>query len=71
MQDLKRCERKWGRVDLNIEESIKNLDISFIRIQTLRGEKVVILVDWAWADQWVTYYGLKLPHHSQMQRMQK
>ena len=71
VQDLKRCEKKWERKRLNVEESIKNFDISFIRIQTLRGEKVVVLVDWAWADQWVTYYGFKLPHHRQMQRAQK
>ncbi len=47
VQDLKRCEKKWERKRLNVEESIKNFDISFIRIQTLRGEKVVVLVDWA------------------------
>lgn len=38
------------------------MDISFIRIQTFRGEKVVVLADWAWADRWVTMTGASAPN---------
>jgi hypothetical protein len=71
MHNLKRCERKWEREGINIEGSIRELDRSVITIETSRGEKVVRLNDWAWADQWVSYYGQKIPHHRQIQRLEK
>ncbi|MBE0516003.1 MAG: hypothetical protein IBX41_01250 [Methanophagales archaeon] len=70
MPSLERCKRKWEREGIDVEECIRNLDISVIRIQISRsGEKVVKLVDWAWAAQWVSFHNLSIPHHGQMRRI--
>ncbi|HPH34336.1 MAG TPA: hypothetical protein PLU94_02480 [Methanoregulaceae archaeon] len=29
------------------------------------GQKVISLNDLPWADQWMIYYNLEIPHHSQ------
>ena len=72
IRDLKECEKKWEHEGINIERSIKKLGINFIRIyRRSGGEKVVVLENKVWADQWRSYYDLEVPHHKQMQRTQK
>ena len=56
IRDLRECVKKWKREGINIEESIKNLGIGFIRIyRSSGGGKVVRLMALAWADQWLAY----------------
>jgi len=71
VQDLEMCQRKWSPMGLDVESSIKNKGTSVIRIGMLRGEKVVVLLDKSWAAQWVSYYEVDIPHHRQMQSLQK
>ncbi|MCK4734334.1 MAG: hypothetical protein KAT65_17905 [Methanophagales archaeon] len=72
IHDLKKCVKKWEREGINIEKSIKNLGVSFIKIyRRSGGEKVVFLENKVWADQWMVYYDLEIPHHKQMQKTQK
>jgi hypothetical protein len=63
---LCKCVQKWQPDGLDIELIIKRLGPSNISIfRTSGGEKVVGLIDKVWADQWMTHYGLEVPHHAQ------
>lgn len=33
------------------------------------GQKVISLNDLPWADQWMIYYDLEIPHHGQWKRL--
>lgn len=40
------------------------MGLDYIRLyRTGRGDKVIKLEKLVWADQWMTYYDLEVPHH--------
>jgi hypothetical protein len=61
---LTNCERKFGR-KLNVELVTKTYNPRVVKAWSKRHEeKVVWVKDLVWVDQWATFYGLHVPHHS-------
>jgi len=67
---LSECNKKWELEGLNIESIIKELGPQYLGIYRYRGEKVVKLENKVWADQWMSYYDLEVPHHRHKKRME-
>ena len=64
------CERDWNREGFDVRSAIQNLDSDLIGIyRSNGGMKVVLLKDKKWADQWMIYYDLEVPHHGQWMRL--
>jgi hypothetical protein len=60
----KDCERKCQENGFTAKAFIKQVGVEYIRIgQTGNGNKVIRLVNKVWADQWMTYYDVEVPHH--------
>jgi hypothetical protein len=66
---LRDCVVKWGK-RFDIEETIKTLGPAIIILaRTSGGEKVIRLMDKPWADQWMIYYRMEVPHHRQTKNL--
>lgn len=63
VKKLSLCIRKWQGEGLDINNIIRTLGNSFIRIYIKRGEKVVVLINSVWANQWMRHYHTEIPHH--------
>ncbi len=70
MRKLSECVEKWEIEGLNIETIIKTLQ-PYLCIYRYKGEKVVKLENKPWADQWMSYYNLEVPHHRHMKGIEK
>ena len=58
------CERKCEENGFTANEFIRQMGQEYILIgKTGNGNKVIKLVDKPWADQWMTYYDVEVPHH--------
>jgi hypothetical protein len=57
MKSLKELEKRFGQEGFNLENEIKNLNghVIIMGWSSRGGQKVVRLLDWAWATQWVLY----------------
>lgn len=42
-----------------------------ICVQLVRGEKFVRLINWVWADRWMIFYDIEIPHHGHKMRQKK
>lgn len=42
---------------------IKDMGEERIALYLSRGNKVIVLKDKVWADQWMMHYDLEVPHH--------
>ena len=71
LRKLKDCENKWKREGLDIEKILNKFDESYIAIYLSRGEKVVLLKNKVWADQWMSHYDLEVPHHRHKKELEK
>lgn len=61
----KECERRCQEFSFTAKEFIAQVGVDYILIAKAgNGNTVVKLVDKVWADQWMTYYDLEVPHHS-------
>ncbi len=64
LRKAKDCERKCQENGFTAKEFIKRVGVENIRIaQTGNGNKVIKVVNLVWADQWMTYYDVEVPHH--------
>lgn len=64
---LDKCEDYWIVKGFDIRENIRVLgEPNFIYIGILNGKKVIHLKDQTWANQWMSFYGISIPHHRQM-----
>jgi hypothetical protein len=69
VQRLSKCMIKWSREGLDIERTVNRMGTANIDIyRSSGGEKVVVLKNKVWADQWMIHYGLEIPHHAQPAR---
>ena len=69
VQRLSKCIVKWSREGLDIERTVNRMGTANIDIyRSSGGEKVVVLKNKVWADQWMIRYGLEIPHHAQPAR---
>lgn len=67
---LKKCESYWIKKGFDIQENIRYMfDRNFIYIGILNGEKGIHVKDQGWANQWMTFYDLSIPHHRQMAKI--
>ncbi|MCQ1537854.1 hypothetical protein FTO68_02480 [Methanocalculus taiwanensis] len=58
------CERKCEKNGFTAKAFIKSMGVERIRIGEMgNGRKVIKLVDTPWADRWMTYYDVEVPHH--------
>jgi len=64
IRKIKDCELKCKENGFTAKEFIKLMGDERIRIgETGNGNKVIKLMDKPWADQWMTYYDVEVPHH--------
>lgn len=64
VRKAKDCERKCQENGFTAKDFIKQVGEEKVLIGlTGNGNKVIKLVDTIWADQWMTYYDLEVPHH--------
>jgi len=72
VRKVSQCNIKWKKEGIKIEEEIKRIGTEFICIYRARnGEKVVVLEDKVWADQWLIYYDAEVPHHGQPEKTKR
>lgn len=57
--------RKWKREGLEVESIVKRYQPKIEIYEDGRSNKVVVVVDRAWATQWLDYYEIDIPHHAQ------
>lgn len=70
LREVKDCERKCLENGFTAKEFIKQVGQEKIRIgETGNGNKVIVLVDKPWADQWMTYYDVEVPHHRHWKKL--
>ena len=62
------CKRKADQIHADLE-SVLSLDSEKIRVVTARGEKMVLLADPVWADQWCSSYDVEVPHHAHVAKV--
>jgi len=64
LRKVKDCERKCMENGFSAKEFIKKVGQEKIRFaMTGNGNKVIQLVEKPWADQWMIYYDVEVPHH--------
>lgn len=64
VKSLAHCKKKWK--DLDVEGISKRLGPARMAVYaSSRGDKVLVLEDTVWADQWMVHYGEEVPHHGQ------
>ena len=57
------CERKCKENGFEAKRFIKDMGENRIALYLSRGNKVIVLKDKVWADQWMMHYDLEVPHH--------
>lgn len=57
------CERKCKENGFEAKWFIKDMGEERIALYLSRGNKVIVLKDKVWADQWMMHYDLEVPHH--------
>lgn len=68
--ELSDCERNWNREGFDIKNIVLSFDPDLIGIYRSKGgKKVILLRDKKWADQWMIYYDIEVPHHGQWKRL--
>ena len=68
--ELSDCELDWNREGFDIKTIILSFDPGRIGIYRSKGgKKVVLLKDKKWADQWMIYYDIEVPHHGQWKKL--
>lgn len=65
------CRIKWAKEGIDILELTKKLGEEMVCVQLVRGEKYVRLINWVWADRWMIFYDIEVPHHGQTTRQKK
>ena len=64
MRKVQDCQRKCRENGFEAKEFVDTMGQDYIRLyRTGRGDKVIKLEKLVWADQWMTYYDLEVPHH--------
>ncbi len=72
MRRIQDCQRKCRENGFEAREFIDAMGQERICLYRARGgEKVIKLEDLVWADQWMTYYDLEVPHHRHWIRLKK
>ncbi|HII00916.1 TPA: hypothetical protein HA351_04445 [Methanosarcinaceae archaeon] len=69
IRKLSECMRKWESEGLDIEDIVSSLGPETIAIYRSRGEKVVFLKNKVWADRWMIFHDLEVPHHKHKKRL--
>lgn len=72
VRKVSQCNKKWKDEGIDIEEEVKRIGTDLICIYVSRdGDKVVVLKDKPWADQWLVYYDAEVPHHGQPEKTKR
>ncbi|AKB25559.1 hypothetical protein MSMTP_2090 [Methanosarcina sp. MTP4] len=69
IRKLSECMRKWESEGLDIEYTVNSLSPEIIAIYRSRGEKVVFLKNKVWADRWMIFHDLEVPHHKHKKKI--
>lgn len=65
--DLRKCELKWSRKGLDVQDLVARYGAPIISIRMSgKGEEVVWLEDKVWADQWMIFHRREVPHHTRL-----
>ena len=66
IRSFKHCSLKAKELGFDAKSFIGVMHPEHIAIRkSSDGQKVISLNDLPWADQWMIYYNLEIPHHSQ------
>ncbi|MDD3069966.1 MAG: hypothetical protein PHX88_02065 [Methanoculleus horonobensis] len=64
MRTVQDCQRKCRENGFEAKYFVDSMGSDYIRLYRAGGgDKVIKLEKPVWADQWMTYYDLEVPHH--------
>ncbi|HDR73597.1 MAG TPA: hypothetical protein ENN85_06770 [Methanoculleus sp.] len=70
MRDVSHCEVKCKENGFTAKEFINRVGEDYVRLgRRPGGGKVIKLEKKVWADQWMSYYDLEVPHHRHWKRL--
>jgi hypothetical protein len=69
-RSFRECNLKAQEIGFDTRSFVKRMHPELISIRkSSDGQKVISLNDLSWADQWMCWYNLEIPHHSQWKRL--
>jgi hypothetical protein len=69
-RSFRHCTLKARELGFDASSFIKTMHPEQIAIRmSSDGQKVISLNDLPWADQWMIYYDLEIPHHSHWKKL--
>ncbi len=72
MRKIQDCQRKCRENGFEARDFIDAMGQERICLyRASGGDKVIKLENLVWADQWMTYYDLEVPHHRHWTRLKK
>jgi len=70
IRSFKHCHLKASELRFDFSSFMKRMHPSYIAImKSSDGQKVISLNDLPWADRWMIFYDLEIPHHRHGKRM--
>jgi len=70
VKQLRFCLKKCEQMGLNLDDIIKHIGKKNLHItRDGSGNEVVHLADTVWADKWMTFYDLEVPHHGKPKKL--
>ena len=67
---FRHCTLKARELGFDASSFIKTMHLEHIAIRmSSDGQKVISLNDLPWADQWMIWYDLEIPHHSHWKKL--
>ncbi len=72
MRRVQDCERKCAENGFGAKDFVAGMGTAYIGVYRAGGgDRVIKLEDTVWADQWMIYYDLEVPHHRHWVRLKK
>jgi len=69
---MNECRLKAREYGFDAYSFVKEMGVEVIAAgRTRDGKKAIYLVDLPWADRWMTWYDLEVPHHRHWKKWKK
>jgi len=72
IRNVKDCERRCQESTFHAKTFVREIGSEYIGLYSIGREgKVIKLEDKVWADNWMIYYGVEVPHHRHTMKLKK
>lgn len=70
VRSFRECKLKTQEIGFDVKDFIQRMHPKYIgKFKAGDGERVIALVDIPWADRWMRYYNLEIPHHRHWKKL--